>query len=252
LDIGACFDAGEDVASRFCWLTADAVPARFDLRSRGWELSGREEPGPSCVGIFHAAKFDSMGWIHVLSSLDHEARRYILVAGVEHAHQRATLLHIGFGEAVPPDISMDEYAARAGRIAESGQWLPRAREIGALKLDLLAREAFGFDKPLNLNPREFALLWRLSDNVGHVVPKQLLVQDVWRMGFVPETNSIAVHMSRLRRKLSFVGLARMVETSVGGGYRLRPLSDLLNEGTKQPRSRRDGLNRAENRRQATA
>lgn len=223
LDSGACFDARKEVVSRFCWLTPDAIPAQLDLRMRGWELCECDIPGIDCIGIFHVADLDDMGWMHVLSSFGHDTRRYVLVAGVEFAHQRATLLRTGFGDAVPREIGMDEIAARASRIAESSQWLPRTREFGALKLDLLAREAFGFDEPLNLNPREFALLWRLSDSAGHVVDKQSLIQDVWRMGFVPETNSIAVHMSRLRRKLSFAGLAGMIETSSRGGYRLRVL-----------------------------
>lgn len=224
VDTSACFDMRGEVVSRFCWLAPGEIPAHLDLRQCGWTLSGCDQPCEGCIGIFPAAGLDSMEWMRILSSFDYETRKYILVAGVEPAHERTTLLQIGFGDAVSLDVSIEELEARASRIAETSRWLPRSRKVGSLTLDLLAREAFGHDKPLNLNPREFALLWRLTDNVGHPVPKQSLIQDVWRMGFVPETNSIAVHMSRLRRKLAFAGLAGMIETAPGG-YCLRPVAE---------------------------
>lgn len=208
------------ISPSFCWLASDIIPSHLDLRRRGWDISSCAEPSRDCIGIFHKPGLDSPDWMNVLSSVPFEARRHIMVTGVERAGERAELLQIGFGDALPREVDLSELEARARRIAESSSWLPRLRQVGPLKLDLLAREAFGFDRPLNLNPREFALLWRLAESLGQSVSKQSLVQDVWRMGFVPETNSIAVHMSRLRRKLAFVGLAGVIETSAPG-YRLR-------------------------------
>lgn len=173
------------------------------------------------MGIFHVGEADRSDAMKVLLSISAETRRHVLVIGIEPARDRAALLQAGFGDVVSREITLDELRARAGRLATSSLWLPRTRQIGALKLDLLAREAFGFGKALNLNPREFALLWRLAESVDQPVTKQDLVRDVWRMGFVPETNSIAVHMSRLRRKLSLVDLRDMIETLPLGGYRLR-------------------------------
>ncbi|WP_232512613.1 DNA-binding response regulator [Novosphingobium sp. PP1Y] len=220
LDTAKNADQRKGAKQGFCWLASGDIPKELDLRRSGWKLVERDRPSEECIGIFHAAGLDNMGWMHILASFGVEMRRHVLVTGVELAHERATLLQIGFGDVVSSDISLEELDARASRVAEALQWLPRHRKIGSLSLDLLAREAFGDDKPLNLNPREFALLWRLADCVGQTVSKQSLIQDVWRMGFVPETNSIAVHMSRLRRKLSFVELSGMIETSSPGGYRL--------------------------------
>jgi two-component system OmpR family response regulator len=171
--------------------------------------------------MFHVGEADRSEAMQVLLSISAENRRHILVIGIEPGRERAALLQAGFGDVVSQEITLDELRARAGRLAASSLWLPRIRQVGALKLDLLAREAFGFGEALNLNPREFALLWRLAESLDQPVTKQDLVRDVWRMGFVPETNSIAVHMSRLRRKLSLVGLRGMIETLPLGGYRLR-------------------------------
>lgn len=201
-------------------MASDIIPSHLDLRRRGWSISSCARPSRDCIGIFHKPGLDRPDWMEVLSSIPDETRKHIMVTGVERAEERAELLQIGFGDALPREVDIGELEARARRVAESSSWLPRHRDVGPLKLDLLAREAFGFDRPLNLNPREFALLWRLAESVGQSVSKQSLVQDVWRMGFVPETNSIAVHMSRLRRKLSFVGLAGVIETA-SPGYVLR-------------------------------
>ncbi|MCT2397992.1 winged helix-turn-helix domain-containing protein [Novosphingobium mangrovi (ex Huang et al. 2023)] len=197
------------------------MPTGFDLRRCGWLLDDGQEPDTDCVSMIDTQGLDSVAWMKVLAAYSPEVRRFIVVTGIRRAHERATLLQIGFGDAVSDEIDIEELGARVGRTVETTHWLPRQRRFGALELDLLAREAYGHGRPVNLNPREFALLWRLADNPNEAVSKETLIQDVWRMGFVPETNSIAVHMSRLRRKLAFAGLEGIIETASQGGYRLQ-------------------------------
>lgn len=208
------------ILHRFSWLGPGRVPASLDLRRCDWELSEREEPGEGCIGLIDAGDLDSAEWLQALTSYGPEARRFILVAGVRRAQERARVLRIGLGDAVTDVVDVEELAARAQRLLEAGGWLPRIRHFGPLKLDLLLRDGYGHGKPLNLNPREFALLWRLTDSPNRSVSKQTLLQDVWRIGFIPKTNSIAVHMSRLRRKLAFAGLEDLIDTG-SAGYCLR-------------------------------
>lgn len=75
------------------------------------------------------------------------------------------------------------------------------------------------------HPREFGLLWRLSDHPGEVVSRRQLLEDVWRIRHDPETNSVEVHVSRLRSKLAACGCAALVATVPEGGYRLAPDAD---------------------------
>ncbi len=207
-------------APRFRWLTPQSIPNRLDLRRCGWILEPDQLPSADCIGMINAMGLDAEQWLTLLDSLPSDQRRTVLVTGVSQAGERASLLHVGFGDVVTDGIELEELDARASRLAQFTQCLPRRRRLGRLTLDLLAREAFGDGQPLNLNPREFALIWRLADSLNETVSKETLIYDVWRMGFVPETNSVAVHMSRLRRKLAFVGLAGVIETSTNGGYRL--------------------------------
>ncbi len=206
----------------FRWLTANAIPPRLDLRICGWNLLPKTDATEECMGVAHTPGMTPAGWKRFLSLHDRQARRLILLVGVNDAVDRAKMLRLGFGEVTAEDLELAELEARAIRLAELEDTLPRYRRLGRLSLDLLAREAFVDDRPLGLHPREFGLLWRLADDPGTPVSKQSLVKDVWRMGFLPETNSLAVHVSRLRGKLNVAGLEGMVETAPSGGYCLRP------------------------------
>ncbi len=58
---------------------------------------------------------------------------------------------------------------------------------------------------------------------GEIVGKTALLRDVWQLRFTPETNSIAVHASRLRTKLALAGINAVVQTAPSGGYFLAPM-----------------------------
>lgn len=205
---------------QFVWVSSGDIPEYLDLRRQGWAMADHDTAADDCVAIVHAAGMDSGRWLHLMTFTRHEERRMMLVGGANTPEARTTMLASGFGDAVADHTPLEELEARARRLAEQAGWVPRRRVLATLELDLLAREVTYRGKALTLHPREFALLWRLSDAPDEPVSKQALVQDVMRLGFAPESNSIAVHLSRLRAKLTAAGLAGLIETG-GGGYRLR-------------------------------
>jgi DNA-binding response OmpR family regulator len=218
----------------FRWYSSRDIPEQFDLRLRGWAMPDIGEPSAADgIGLIDTTQFDSLDWVRLMTDYSIEARRVLLPVGVKSALRRASLLGAGFGDAVGDQPSLAELSARAKRVAELALWVPRHRMLSRLRLDLLARDAFADGKAVGLNPREFGLLWRLADEPDEVVSKRSLFRDVWRLGFVPETNSIAVHMSRLRGKLATAGFRGVVET-VNGGYLLRTAAF----GTAMPMVRR--------------
>lgn len=214
-------DQRESLLLRFCWLAPDRLPTRLDLRRCGWELDGASVPPPGAVGLADGGDLDSAKGLHLLADYPADVRRWIVVTGVKRAEHRSTLLQTGFGDVLPDAINIEELSARARRVAQQTNWLPRVRRVGDLELDLLARDAYRAGRSLNLNPREFALLWRLAESPNRAVAKQTLLQDVWRLGFTPKTNSVAVHISRLRSKLGYAGLEGAIQSASAGGYHLR-------------------------------
>jgi len=211
----------------FRWLTANVIPPHLDLRDCGWSLLDDALSADECMGVAHASGMTPRLWLAFLACHGRLARRLMLLVGIDDAVDRARMLRLGFGEVTGMDIALPEIDARVRRLATLEDTLPRYRRMGRLNLDLLAREAYVDERALGLHPREFGLLWRLADTPGRPVSKESLVKDVWRMGFVPETNSLAVHVSRLRGKLNTAGLEGLVETAPSGGYCLRPADMLM-------------------------
>jgi two-component system, OmpR family, response regulator len=96
--------------------------------------------------------------------------------------------------------------------------MPRFREAGDVTLDLFHRDGRIDGRWLGLHPREFALLWRLAETPGERLTRRDLLAEVWRIHIEPETNSVAVHVARVRAKLEPFGLARLIATHPEGGY----------------------------------
>lgn len=222
----------------FAWLSRGAIPPEFDLRRAGWELVARglDAPAPPDCPVLAALPLLSLLERMTLLSGQGVSRTQLLVLGATDPGERARLLLLGVGEVLGLDCALDELDLRARRLASRLDSVPRHLRLGALRLDLMARDGFVAGQPLGLFPREFELLWRLAEAEGAPVSGISLLGEVWRLGFRPETNSLAVHVSRLRAKLRLAGLDGLVETLPGGAYRLAQhareadLSDLTGQG----------------------
>lgn len=92
---------------------------------------------------------------------------------------------------------------------------------GSVRIDRRQRTAERNGIRLLLQPREFRLLETLCAAQGSVVPRGLLLERVWNLGFDPGTKIIETHISRLRDKLDEAGADEVIETVRGVGYRLR-------------------------------
>lgn len=96
----------------------------------------------------------------------------------------------------------------------------RFREAGDLTLDLTHRDGRVEDRWLGLDPREFAILWRLAARPGEPVSDAELIADLWRARQGTEAADLARLIVRLRAKLAAFGLADLVAAGRGGGHAL--------------------------------
>jgi heavy metal response regulator len=95
---------------------------------------------------------------------------------------------------------------------------PTTLTVGDLALDLLSRKVARAGVPIDLRPREFALLEFLMRNAGHVVSKTMILSHVWDYNFDPQTNVVDVLVSRLRDKLDRRFETKLLKTVRGVGY----------------------------------
>ena len=73
---------------------------------------------------------------------------------------------------------------------------------------------------VQLSPTESALLQVLVHHLGQTVTKEQLLEWLWQGGKYLNENTLSVNVSRLRTKLSSVGLDQTIRTERGVGYRM--------------------------------
>lgn len=91
---------------------------------------------------------------------------------------------------------------------------------GAFECHIKARTAFRANVYIALSPKEFELFRYFMENAGEVVTRDMLLRDVWKMNFDPQTNVVDVNIGRLRKKLEDGFSGPALETIWGSGYRL--------------------------------
>ena len=95
--------------------------------------------------------------------------------------------------------------------------IPPVLAHGGIELDVARHEVRRGGKPVQLQPKEFAVLRVLLEADGGVVSSEELLARVWDENVDPFTNVVRVVVMTLRRKL---GDPPPVETVTGAGYRI--------------------------------
>lgn len=92
--------------------------------------------------------------------------------------------------------------------------------VGPLLLDTARHEVTNSGRPLDLTPKEFALLRYFMTHAGNVLSQEHLLEHVWDENADPFTNTVRVTVGTLRRKLQGDDDDPLIETVIGSGYRL--------------------------------
>ena len=88
-------------------------------------------------------------------------------------------------------------------------------------VDFQKQSAFVDNRPMVLTRKEFELLAVLCGNAGEIVPRDVLLQNIWGYSREIRTRTLDVHIRRLRKKLGQYG-ELYIETIFGVGYRFQP------------------------------
>lgn len=144
----------------------------------------------------------------------------ILFIGQSSAGARARLIAAGAADALSARISPRELVARlaaAERLHAAQQGLVH---LAGLDFDMGLRQLWWQGRAIPLMPREFDLLLMLARQAGVPISREDLLLAVWRTPFDPGTNSVEVHICKLRRSLGALREAVRIETVRYRGYRL--------------------------------
>jgi two-component system OmpR family response regulator len=122
-------------------------------------------------------------------------------------------------------FAFPELLARVHAIARRGAHPQDSEPVrlraADLEMDLIRRTVHRGGKLIELQAQEFRLLEFLMRNMGRVVTRTMLLENVWDYHFDPQTNVIDVHISRLRSKIDKGFAQPLLHTVRGAGYMIR-------------------------------
>ncbi|WP_029459952.1 response regulator transcription factor [Solidesulfovibrio alcoholivorans] len=147
----------------------------------------------------------------------------LILSALGDVDDRVKGLRAGGDDYLVKPYAFAELLARLEALLRRGRADPpdTTLKIADLEMDLVARTVKRAGKPIELKPKEFALLEYLMRHAGHVVTRTMLLENVWDYSFDPQTNVIDVHISRLRQKIDKGHDKPLLATIRGAGYSLR-------------------------------
>ena len=146
----------------------------------------------------------------------------LLLSALGRTVDRAEGLDAGADDYLAKPFEGEELLARLRALhrRSSGREHSAVIIFGTFECHVKARTAFRANRHLALSPKEFELFRYFMENAGEVVTREMLLRDVWKMSFDPQTNVVDVNIGRLRRKLEDGFDKPALETIWGTGYRL--------------------------------
>jgi DNA-binding response OmpR family regulator len=143
--------------------------------------------------------------------------RILMLTAATAVEDRIDGLELGADDYLPKPFAFGELVARLRALGRRGPGSPVIVQRGDLVVDRARHRASRAGIPLTLTRKEFGVLECLAGADGTVVSAEELLEHVWDAHADPFSNTVAVTIARLRRKL---GDPPLIETVTGVGYRL--------------------------------
>lgn len=218
-------------------LVVDDEPAilrtlKAGLTARGYEVitatSGREALNVLTTQTPDAVVLDlglgDMDGVDICRAVRAWSEIPIIVLSAEDSeHRKVVALDEGADDYITKPFSMPELLARVRvalrrRAAASTPEDP-ILECADLRIDLARHTVTFAGRPVELTPKEFAMLAALTRYPGRVLTHRTLLHEVWGPGYDNETHYLRVYASQIRKKLG-PGGGEMLVSEPGIGYRL--------------------------------
>jgi len=188
---------------------------------RGLELALHEPYDAAILDVMLPVR-DGLSLIEELRS--RRINLPVLILSARHSvDDRVKGLQAGGDDYLTKPFAFSELLARVQALIRRSQGSPEPTRlaVGDLSLDVATRRVERAGRPIDLRPREFALLEYLMRNAGRVVSKTMIMEHVWNYSFDPRTNVVDVLIFRLRERVDRGHEATLIHTVRGVGYVLK-------------------------------
>jgi two-component system OmpR family response regulator len=184
--------------------------------------SGDDADHAIALGIYDLAILDiglpGLNGLDVLRRL--RARKSMLpvliLTALDTLEDRVRGLDLGADDYLAKPFDLPELEARVRALLRRSTNSTPFLDHGPLRFDTVGRRVYCDKRPLDLSPRELALLEILLMRAGRVVSKAQMVNHLYGFGDDVADNAIEVNVYRLRKKLEPLGCE--IRTVRGMGY----------------------------------
>jgi DNA-binding response OmpR family regulator len=169
-------------------------------------------------------RLPGMGGLEVLRTIrDRGNTTPILVLTAQDAvGHKVEALRAGADDYVTKPFAFEEVLARVEALSRRPKQLTSPRlVVGDLEFDMGSREVYRAGRPIELTPKEYAVLEYLMRHPGRVMSRTLITEYAWDYHFDPGTNIVDVVINRLRKKVDSGAEKKLLHTVRGVGYVIR-------------------------------
>lgn len=152
--------------------------------------------------------------------LERVGTRILMLTAKDAVGDKVSGLRAGADDYITKPFSFDEFVARVEallRRSELHRHDPVLR-VGDLTLDPVNRQVTRGERPIELTPKEYALLRYLMENTGTVLSRSQILNNNWGYAFDPGTKVVDVYVRYLRKKIDEGESAALIHTIRGAGY----------------------------------
>ncbi|MBM7368108.1 response regulator transcription factor [Gordonia hydrophobica] len=215
---------------------AIAETVRRTMTAQGWTAAvadnGIDGFDEACAGTFDVVVLDIM----MPGRNGYEVVRDLRKAGVwtpilmltakDGEYDQVDALDFGADDYLTKPFSVAVLVARLRALVRRGApERPTVLEVGDLRLDPAKHTVHRGDAPIDLSPREFALLNLLMGHAGVPLSKQRILESVWDVNYDGPDNVVEVYIHHLRKHIDAPFGRKSLETVRGVGYRIVPAED---------------------------
>lgn len=146
----------------------------------------------------------------------------LLLTGRGTVQDRVSGLDAGADDYLAKPFSLNELTARIRAITRRSEQAADVLQVGDIMLDATAHRVTRQGRPIDLTPKEFALLELFMRHRGEVLSRTTILDHVWDFAYEGGSNVVDVYVRYLRDKVDRPFDERSIETVRGVGYRLKP------------------------------